>query len=493
MKGRRLLFIALTAAAALAAALVLSRALSSTVRFTVHSNLAQYHEARKNYPLAIRHYHEAARIFRERQILKHLVNVYAMDMKRFGSEPAEALGPAGTERKARAIIARAPENPLAYMLLGRFFQSRALYARAEEQYDRALEINPHVLPHALQLKAHLEYEYRRNVPGAIALFEKSCGKDVRKLNDIHVLPKLYYLDGRAAEKESFLRAYAARHSASGDPGVLEALGYAHLALGNVTAANGAFARALQKRITSGMILGYRTTRAALLIEEAKKTPPAKERIYPLLETAVNAHPPSWKRAVEVLIEKRLEDLPDGAFPGLHFAMGNHHGASGMTAGMESEYVKALKSDPGHFPTIAALEKHYRALGWSFELNALLLDAKKHETAVIEQKDFRGVRNGTLLTSGSFIADGVKLLSGDVTVSVHARGTPAAGSDPVMVVRLDDAFVGSAPVGNRWEWYSFDASVATGAHLLEIFFPNDAWFGGADDRNLFVRQIRIRRK
>lgn len=62
----------------------------------------------------------------------------------------------------------------------------------------------------------------------------------------------------------------------------------------------------------------------------------------------------------------------------------------------------------------------------------------------------------------------------------------------MALFINGRRIGTVPVERKIDWYTFEADVATGRHLLDIVFPNAARVGG-EKRKLFINQVKIRRK
>jgi hypothetical protein len=88
-------------------------------------------------------------------------------------------------------------------------------------------------------------------------------------------------------------------------------------------------------------------------------------------------------------------------------------------------------------------------------------------------------NGTISTTMTALTSGVK------RVAVTAKGDPAAGVWPHMLVKVDGTTVSDVTVGTD-TWLSYGAALylASGAHSLSVTYDNDANING-DDRNLLV--------
>lgn len=82
--------------------------------------------------------------------------------------------------------------------------------------------------------------------------------------------------------------------------------------------------------------------------------------------------------------------------------------------------------------------------------------------------------------------------GQATLAIQAKGSPADGIYPYMVVEIDGEEVGGAFINNEeWKEYGFPLETSAGVKVLSITYCND----GADDkknedRNLFIGEARI---
>ncbi len=80
--------------------------------------------------------------------------------------------------------------------------------------------------------------------------------------------------------------------------------------------------------------------------------------------------------------------------------------------------------------------------------------------------------------------------GKTTLTVHARGSVAAGEWPHMVVKVGDKTVGEQDVtSDTFMAYSFEASVTAGTQDIVIEFTNDS-DGTEEDRNLYVDKVGV---
>ena len=82
--------------------------------------------------------------------------------------------------------------------------------------------------------------------------------------------------------------------------------------------------------------------------------------------------------------------------------------------------------------------------------------------------------------------------GPLILEIRARGVPAGGQWPRMIVELSDAKVADVEVNER-EWRSYRVTVAPppGSRPIRIRFPND-YINPAtgEDRNLVVDKVSV---
>lgn len=483
---------ALAAAAAILLLFIFSKPLNAPLRFTWHSNAAQYYEAKGRYKEAIHEYHEAARIYRSTQIRKHLLKVYRKDFKRFEERAEEMRGPAGRKETVDEIIRESPENPQAHILLASWHFSRLELPEAEAAMDRAVKLNPEIADSLALQRVRVEYECRRNISEAMRLLDEMIKGNVRTLDSRSQVIKMYVLGGAAAGKRRELQYYVLKNRKTRNPNRMEALGYAHLGLGEYMYASESFGKALKSRSAStDVFLGLRMAEAGMLLLRAQQI----GRIQPdvtrdLASRAVALDPGSWRRAAELVEKYRLLPVPPKMYPGLHYAMARRLAADGRPGAAIGEYRAALAVDPTHMESTAGLIDAYEKLNDKRGADAARKAARRFQTRDIPPAKFLGAARGNLYWSGSIVIGDVRLLSGGVEFQVQARGTPAAGIYPAMGLFLDGKYVGAAEVGRKPLWHRFRTKVETGTHVVEIRFANDAKMG-KEDRNLFVTRLKIR--
>ena len=97
---------------------------------------------------------------------------------------------------------------------------------------------------------------------------------------------------------------------------------------------------------------------------------------------------------------------------------------------------------------------------------------------------RAYKNGNMYWSGT-MDRAIDVPEGNVAIKVRAKGQPAGGIWPYMIVELDGKEIGGVFVDSGdWKEYEFKAASAGGTKVLSVTFTNDG--GNAkEDRNLFV--------
>ncbi|UCG34730.1 MAG: hypothetical protein JSW17_04350 [Candidatus Omnitrophota bacterium] len=101
------------------------------------------------------------------------------------------------------------------------------------------------------------------------------------------------------------------------------------------------------------------------------------------------------------------------------------------------------------------------------------------------------RNGNMYWEGTMDAV-LTLPKGESVIEIEARGLPAEGIYPYMVVELDGIEIGEGFVDNsEWREYSFNVSTSSGIKVLSITYENDRVYGGkGGDRNLYIGNARV---
>lgn len=83
--------------------------------------------------------------------------------------------------------------------------------------------------------------------------------------------------------------------------------------------------------------------------------------------------------------------------------------------------------------------------------------------------------------------------GEARLRIQARGTPAYGTYPYMIVKIDDKIIGSTFVsGPEWKDYEFKINSDGNIKILSIVFLNDAANKKLrEDRNLFIGRVETK--
>ena len=87
---------------------------------------------------------------------------------------------------------------------------------------------------------------------------------------------------------------------------------------------------------------------------------------------------------------------------------------------------------------------------------------------------------------------VEIPAGESVIMIWARGEPAYGIWPYMVVELDGEEIGERFVNSgESEKYNFKVKTNGGLRVLSVTFPNDGgeWEKGID-RNLYIGEARV---
>lgn len=84
---------------------------------------------------------------------------------------------------------------------------------------------------------------------------------------------------------------------------------------------------------------------------------------------------------------------------------------------------------------------------------------------------------------------IYLPKGKIALKIKARGTPASGMYPYMIVELDGEVIGETFLdSSEWKEYVFKTDTDGGIKVLSISYVNDTYInknGKAEDRNLFI--------
>jgi tetratricopeptide (TPR) repeat protein len=104
---------------------------------------------------------------------------------------------------------------------------------------------------------------------------------------------------------------------------------------------------------------------------------------------------------------------------------------------------------------------------------------------LESSDGKLVQNGGSMYGTGAMYALIDIPPGPAAIVIRAKGQPAKGVYPYMIVELDGDEIGEAFAdGTDWKEYRFGVNTAGGTMLLSVTFVND-WYDGREDRNLLV--------
>lgn len=111
-----------------------------------------------------------------------------------------------------------------------------------------------------------------------------------------------------------------------------------------------------------------------------------------------------------------------------------------------------------------------------------------------REEWRGEHEGDLFFEGRSWCD-LDLPEEDLVVRIQARGEPAGGLWPYMVVRLDDSVIAGTWVESlSWQDHFFEISGTGGTVRLSVEYVNDGSSGPPhQDRNLFLGELAVFKK
>jgi len=164
------------------------------------------------------------------------------------------------------------------------------------------------------------------------------------------------------------------------------------------------------------------------------------------------------------------------------------------------FERLVSMDPRYMKGLSRLQRLYSEMGRKDKAAKVADLIEDAVTRVVERTDWKGragehtYRNGDMYWTGTVSAP-VLLKEGKVKFILQAKGSPAKGIWPHMVVRLDDEIIGEVYVtSEELRNYEFEKAIPPGNYHLRVSFLNDG--GGLDksgrkeDRNLFVRKCLI---
>jgi tetratricopeptide (TPR) repeat protein len=176
-------------------------------------------------------------------------------------------------------------------------------------------------------------------------------------------------------------------------------------------------------------------------------------------------------------------------PAVNLSLGKIYLAQGDYEAAITAFKKTLVKRPRHLYALSSLVDIYEKEG-KMDLAQQYRDVilKKVVTHRIRPSDWRGRNKENICTKEGCRA-GVILYRGKVRFTIHARGTPAQGVWPHMLVRLNKDVIGEVDVTTReFRQYSFTKDIETGTYTIWILCTNNLYEEEkkiVKDKNLFV--------
>jgi len=185
-------------------------------------------------------------------------------------------------------------------------------------------------------------------------------------------------------------------------------------------------------------------------------------------------------------------------PKVNLSLGKIYLAQGDYEAAITAFKETLVKWPRHLYALSSLVDIYEKEG-EMDLAQKYQDIimKEVVTHRILRPDWQGRAGGNLYWNAGCYAR-IKLYRGRVKFRIQAMGSPAQGTWPHMVVKLDKKAIGETDVtSKKWEPYTFSTNVQTGEYTFWVYFSNDFYLekkvGGKEvreDRNLFVGDAAI---
>jgi tetratricopeptide (TPR) repeat protein len=197
-------------------------------------------------------------------------------------------------------------------------------------------------------------------------------------------------------------------------------------------------------------------------------------------------------AYEEVWQMRPED------PWANFGVGKRYLARGEYKEAFTAFQKTLAKVPRHLYALSYLVDIYIKQGKMDQAQHYRdIIMKEVVTHHIRRSEWRGRAGGNLYGNAGCFAK-IKLYKGRVKFRIQARGTPAQGVWPHMVIKLGKEVIAEADVTSReWKPYSFITDVETGEYTLGVYFTNNLYLVKKmdgkeirEDRNLFVGAAEI---
>jgi tetratricopeptide (TPR) repeat protein len=293
------------------------------------------------------------------------------------------------------------------------------------------------------------------------------------------------------------------------------IGDLKLSLGDVDGAQQSYQRTLREApedITAQIGL------ARLLIEQGRQWE-AREifqreiehNSFHLYKGLENVFPPFQYKEILILaeaweVEGRQEEAIGVYRQALHmtpqnsmvnFRLGRLYFTQGDYDKAIAAFQKTLAVAPWHLCGLSYLIDIYEDEGKGDLARQYRDFASKLVLIRILPSDWQGKDGGILYGEGGCYAQ-IKLSQGRVFFKIYARGDPAKGVWPHMVVLLNEDIIGEADVTSQeFRPYCFSKDVEKGIYRLWIYFTNDFYsvteIEGKkimEDRNLFVEDVEI---
>lgn len=124
--------------------------------------------------------------------------------------------------------------------------------------------------------------------------------------------------------------------------------------------------------------------------------------------------------------------------------------------------------------------------------------KQTITEAISKEEWQGIaadgkniyKSGNMYWTGTVDAV-LSVPKGDAMIGIQAKGDPAGGVFPYMVIELDGKWIGETEVGPEWKEYEFSVDTDGGIKVLSVTFTNDGQSAdGSEDRNLYLGAARV---
>ena len=182
---------------------------------------------------------------------------------------------------------------------------------------------------------------------------------------------------------------------------------------------------------------------------------------------------------------------------VNFRLGRLYFTQGDYDKAIAAFQKTLAVAPWHLCALSYLIDIYEDEGRGDLVQQYRDLASKLVLIRILPSDWQGKDGGILYGEGGCYAQ-IQISQGKFFFKIYARGDPAQGEWPHMVVQLNEEIIGEVDVTSReFRPYCFSKDVEKGIYRLWIYFTNDFYsvteIEGKkirEDRNLFVEGVEI---